>query len=869
MVSRTAARTACHSTLARFLFAGGLMSLATGLCLGMIPARQDPPVSLGLGASDVKGQPRTESEKLEVLKRMLDIGERVGELRSMRPDREIDRTLQSLMREYQTLSAMMGGDDPAHLGSVGGSGAPIHAVEQGGIASAPAAPSGCTSASATFTNNVAAPIPNASNRNSLVSSQITVSGLATFLWDVNLRTFLTHPNGLHIDMTLMSPAGTVVTITTDNGNGANNFNGTLWDDDANPVGTVPYTSNVGLATDQAFAVSSLATPLVPEEALGAFFGEDPNGVWTLTINDDTADGSNGTLTSWSLDIGTVAAAPTITTTPVASTDVPKSISSSGTPTVTSTALVAGAGSVITDVNLTTGLIHTACGDLDMTITSPAGTVVTLTTDNGGSNDNVFDGTVWDDDANPAGVLPQPGNNNGVASDHGYVNLTPAASLVPEEAMAAFIGENPNGTWTLSISDDANGDGGTLNTWSLSIDTTTSSPAVTTTTFSNLTPLTGIDSIPPVLVASTINVSGASAYLWDLDLATTIAHTASQDLDITLTSPAGTVVTITTDNGSTNDNNFNGTTWDDDADPLGIVPYANPVAMATDASYINNTILNPLVVEEALGAFVGEDPNGTWTLTINDDAPTVDSGTRSSWSLTVTTINQPPTNTLTNASNNTPAAISTGGPSTITSSIVVSGAGTFISDVNAVTNITHAFCSDIDMTLTSPAGTIVTLTTDNGGGNDNVYNGTTWDDDANPSGTIPQTANNGVASDQTYADNVVATPLVPEEALAAFIGENPNGTWTLTIFDDTTGSGGSLNSWSLAINTAICAGLPCPANVVINVPGPQAVDTDDLILLIGSWGACGGCPADIAPPGGDGFVNTDDLLLIIGAWGPCP
>ena len=43
-------------------------------------------------------------------------------------------------------------------------------------------------------------------------------------------------------------------------------------------------------------------------------------------------------------------------------------------------------------------------------------------------------------------------------------------LVPEEAMGAFGCENPNGTWTLTISDDAAAGGGTLNSWSIEITT---------------------------------------------------------------------------------------------------------------------------------------------------------------------------------------------------------------------------------------------------------------------------------------------------------------------------------------------------------------------------------------------------------------
>ena len=43
------------------------------------------------------------------------------------------------------------------------------------------------------------------------------------------------------------------------------------------------------------------------------------------------------------------------------------------------------------------------------------------------------------------------------------------------------------------------------------------------------------------------------------------------------------------------------------------------------------------------------------------------------------------------------------------------------------------------------------------------------------------------------NNQTATPLVPEEALAAFNGENPNGTWTLTISDDNAGDGGQAST----------------------------------------------------------------------------
>jgi hypothetical protein len=58
---------------------------------------------------------------------------------------------------------------------------------------------------------------------------------------------------------------------------------------------------------------------------------------------------------------------------------------------------------------------------------------------------------------------------------------------------------------------------------------------------------------------------------------------------------------------------------------------------------------------------------------------------------------------------------------------------------------------------------------------------------------------------------------------------------------------------------------CPAD--INNSG--AVDVDDLIAVILSWGCVnppGPCDADVD---GSGTVDVDDLIAVILAWGPCP
>lgn len=64
--------------------------------------------------------------------------------------------------------------------------------------------------------------------------------------------------------------------------------------------------------------------------------------------------------------------------------------------------------------------------------------------------------------------------------------------------------------------------------------------------------------------------------------------------------------------------------------------------------------------------------------------------------------------------------------------------------------------------------------------------------------------------------------------------------------------------------------PCPADIAPAVKDNQ-VNTDDLLVVIGSWGPCAGpiCPGDIVPPAHDGLVNTDDLIAVITGWGACP
>jgi subtilisin-like proprotein convertase family protein len=308
--------------------------------------------------------------------------------------------------------------------------------------------------------------------------------------------------------------------------------------------------------------------------------------------------------------------------------------------------------------------------------------------------------------------------------------------------------------------------------------------------------------------SVIAVAGAGPYLVDVNITTNITHTFNGDLDMTLISPAGTTAVISTDNGSSFDNVFNGTTWDDDA--------MTPI---TDTTFANNVVVPLAIPEGALAKFIGENPNGNWTLRIFDDAGG-DTGSFT-WSINIVSSSGAPMETTVMGSNTTPTPINDNVNND--SIIPIATAGTYVVDVNITTNITHTFNGDIDMTLISPAGTTAIISTDNGSSFDNVFNGTTWDDDA----MTPIT-------DTTFANNVVVPLAVPEGALGAFTGENPNGNWTLRIFDDAGGDTGSF-TWSITVVTAECmvvggdCMITCPANVtapatdptgaVVNYPAP--------------------------------------------------
>lgn len=112
------------------------------------------------------------------------------------------------------------------------------------------------------------------------------------------------------------------------------------------------------------------------------------------------------------------------------------------------------GFTITDLNVTLSLTHTYDSDLVITLVAPSGQVITLFNRRGGSANNLT-GTTFNDEAT-------------VAISGGSAPFT--GSFRPEQALSAFDGLNPVGTWTLRVQDVARLDVGAISAVSLGIAT---------------------------------------------------------------------------------------------------------------------------------------------------------------------------------------------------------------------------------------------------------------------------------------------------------------------------------------------------------------------------------------------------------------
>lgn len=120
--------------------------------------------------------------------------------------------------------------------------------------------------------------------------------------------------------------------------------------------------------------------------------------------------------------------------------------------------VAGLPPRLDRVTVTIDADHTWVGDVMMRLIAPNGTAIVLTQQPGGGNNDGqnFIGTTFDDNA-PSSI------NNGFAPYSG--------TFAPDEPLSTFIGIDPNGNWTLELTDLFPAvDDGALQRWSITLHT---------------------------------------------------------------------------------------------------------------------------------------------------------------------------------------------------------------------------------------------------------------------------------------------------------------------------------------------------------------------------------------------------------------
>jgi subtilisin-like proprotein convertase family protein len=192
----------------------------------------------------------------------------------------------------------------------------------------------------------------------------------------------------------------------------------------------------------------------------------------------------------------------------------------------------------------------------------------------------------------------------------------------------------------------------------------------------------------------------------------------------------------------------------------------------------------------------------------------------------------------------PANGTSGAASPYPSTISVSGVTGTVSKVTVtLLNISHSFPDDVDVLLVGPGGQKTLLMSDAGGGNALSGVTLTFDDAAEsllPDSTAISPGTYRPTDFDTTTDSFPApAPAGPHGAsLAAFNGLNPNGTWSLYVFDDATQDTGSIaGGWRLTITTAdpVCCGAGGAGNQppVISaaqiVPGPDAFSDESLAV----------------------------------------
>jgi len=301
----------------------------------------------------------------------------------------------------------------------------------------------------------------------------------------------------------------------------------------------------------------------------------------------------------------------------------------------------GGDGPISKITVNLNLSHTFPEDLDIALVSPGGDSEILMSDVCGSGDLANASITFSSSAGSALSAAGPcGSGTFLPSNVGITDTWPGPGpgAVTTTQLGNFANESPNGVWRLFVVDDENPDGGTVNSWSLTITTNPALiviPGTGTAGKANPYPSLKTFNTPPGKVISDV----------DLEI-NRLAHTFPDDIDMLLAGPRrGANVLAMSDACGSDDvpgNDLPGFLWRfNDEAPVGLADSLHAGCITSIVKPTNfgggDTFPSPAPAPpfgSAMSVFDGLE-GGEWRLFVNDIAGG-DTGYITGWTLLMTT-----------------------------------------------------------------------------------------------------------------------------------------------------------------------------------------------------------------------------------------